>query len=306
MANLAKKGGRWRAEVCVDRKRKAKTFDTKREALAWATEIESVGIQPNRTLSDLIKRYWPIAEAQKGYQPVLSRLAHINKAIGKTQLEKLTAAKLAEYRDSRLKEVSASSVRSEMIHLSAMFEVAVNEWQWLSSNPLKTVKKPVLKPARRRGIAQSEIDAILVNLAPMRTGNQVSDMFLLSLETGMRLGELLSLEWGDVSEKSVTLRETKNGDLRHVPLSLKAREVIERRKGLDPQSVFTLTNAQASKAFQRASINGVHFHDARSEAVTRLSKRLDVMQLAKMIGHRDLKSLMWYYAEKPEDIADLL
>jgi hypothetical protein len=30
------------------------------------------------------------------------------------------------------------------------------------------------------------------------------------------------------------------------------------------------------------------------------------MQLAKVIGHRDLKSLMFYYSEKPEDIADRL
>jgi len=306
VANISKRGDRWRAEVCVDRKRKAKTFGTKREAVAWATDIEHVGVKPNRTLSDLIKRYIPIAEAQKGYQPVLSRLAHIDKAIGSTSIDRLTPARLSKYRDDRLKEVGSASVRSEMIHLSAMFEVAVNEWQWMDGNPLKTVKKPSLKPARRRGISQHEIDEILDNLKPMRTGKQVTDMFLLSIETGMRLGELLSLRWGNVSDKSVTLIETKNGDLRHVPLSQKAREIINRRKGIDPDSVFTLTNAQASKAFQRASVNGVHFHDARSEAVTRLSKKLDVMQLAKMIGHRDLKSLMWYYAERPEDIADKL
>jgi integrase len=70
--------------------------------------------------------------------------------------------------------------------------------------------------------------------------------------------------------------------------------------------VFTLSAAAASKAFQRASVAGVHFHDARSEAVTRLSRKLDVMQLARMIGHRDLASLMAYYAERPEDIADRL
>jgi integrase len=131
-------------------------------------------------------------------------------------------------------------------------------------------------------------------------------MFLLSIETGMRMGELISLRWDGVAEKSVTLLDTKNGDKRHVPLSQKAREIIARRKDIDPVSVFTLNSFVVSQTFRRATINGAHFHDARSEAVTRLSKKLDVMALAKMIGHRDLRSLMFYYSEKPEDIADKL
>lgn len=306
MANIDKRGKRWRVEVCIDRKRKAKTFDTKREAVDWSNEMEKTGIRASKTLSDCIKDYRPIAETHKGSQSELSRLDHLGKELGDIKLERLSSARVAKYRDDRLKEVSASSVRREMIILSAMFEIAVNEWGWMADNPLKTVRKPSAGPARRRGISQVEIDAICANLEPMRTGKQVADMFLLSIETGMRLGELLSLEWTDVSDKSVTLRETKNGDIRHVPLSQKAREIIDRRRDIDPVSVFTLSNAQASKAFQRATINGAHFHDARSEAVTRLSKKLDVMQLAKMIGHRDLKSLMFYYSEKPEDIADRL
>jgi integrase len=306
VANIAKRGDKWRAEVCIDRKRKAKTFLTKREAVAWANEQEESGISPTKTLSDLIDRYKPIAETHKGSQAELSRLNHLDAKLGHRFVELLTPSALTEYRDSRLKEVSPVSVRRELIILSAMFEIAVNEWQWMRSNPLKSVKKPIASPARRRGVTQEEIDAICANLCAMRVGKQVSQMFLLSIETGMRLGELLSLKWSDVSDKHVTLRETKNGDIRHVPLSQKARDIVNSRREIDPDSVFTLSNHVASKTFQRATINGCHFHDARSEAVTRLSKRLDVMQLAKMIGHRDLKSLMLYYSEKPEDIADML
>lgn len=306
MASIEKRGDKWRAFVCIDRNRKSKTFATKREAVAWANDLEQTGVRPSKTLSDCVTEYRKIAETHKGSQSENSRLNHLEKALGDYTLEKLTPARLAKYRDDRLKEVAATSVRREMIILSAMFEIAVNEWQWMPVNPLKTVRKPSPAPARRRGITQAEIDAILANLEPMRTGKQVSAMFLLSLETGMRLGELLSLSWDDVSDKYVRLRETKNGDVRHVPLSQKARDIIASRRDIDPDSVFTLSNAQASKAFQRASINDVHFHDSRGEAITRMSKKLDVMQLAKVIGHRDLKSLLIYYAEKPEDIADRL
>jgi len=306
VANISKRGEKWRAEVCIDRKRKAKSFQTKREAVAWSNDLEQSGIRPSKTLSDAIDRYTPIAESHKGYQPELSRLKQLRKALGDYALERLTSAKLAEYRDKRLTEVAPVSVRRELITLSALFRVAMNEWQWITTNPLKTVTKPAAGPARRRGITQAEIDAILVNLSPMRAGKQVSAMFLLSLETGMRLGEIVSIRWEDVSEKYLTLQATKNGDRRSVPLSAKAREIIASRRDIDPETVFTLTQAQASKAFQRASINGVHFHDARSEAVTRLAKKLSVMDLARMIGHRDPRSLMMYYSEPADLIADRL
>lgn len=307
MANFSKRGDKWRAEVCIDRKREAKTFPTKREAVAWASDKELNGLSTRKTLSGAISKYRPIAESHKGKQAELSRLSHLERSnLGVMLLDRITPAKLSEYRDARLKEVSPVSVRRELIILSAMFKMAVNEWGWLAENPLESVKKPPTSKARMRGIAQDEIDAICANLDAMRTGGQVKAIFLFSLETGARLSEILSMRWSDVSEKTVTLKDTKNGDSRIIPLSLVARDLIHARVGFDADKVFTLTAPTASKAFQRASINGVHFHDARSEAVTRLSKKLDVMQLAKMIGHRDLKSLMHYYAEKPEDIADML
>ena len=121
---------------------------------------------------------------------------------------------------------------------------------------------------------------------------------------------MLSLKWADVGEKSVLLRATKNGDARTVPLSERAREIIKTRSGIDPDDVFTVAPNVASHTFGRARDTTphktLHFHDARSEAITRLSKRLDVLQLARMIGHRDIKSLMIYYAESPEAIADRL
>lgn len=306
MAHISKKGDRWRAEVCIDRKRKAKTFDTKREAVAWANDIEQTGVRPDKTLSDLIKIYIPIAETHKGSESELSRLRHLEKELGHHRLESLTSFKLAEYRDKRLSEVGRSSVRRELTILGAMFEHCLRELGWIAQNPLKSVRKPIPVPSRRRGVSQEEIETICANLAAARSGKQVAQMFLLSIETGMRLGELLSLKWDDVSEKSVTLHDTKNGDTRQVPLSLKAREILKERMYIDPESVFTLTQAQASKCFARHSINGCHFHDSRSEAVTRLSKKLNIMQLARVIGHRDTRSLMYYYAESADDIADRL
>jgi len=311
MAYVAKRNDRWFVEVCIDRTRRSKAFDTKREAVAWGNEQEQKGILQRHTLRDALTAYRPIAEAKKGHQAELSRLAQLEKmdCVDRT-LEQITPKMIAAYRDTRLGDVAAVSVRREMIILSSVLKTAVEEWHWLHDSPMKAVKKPPTSKARRRGIAQAEIDAILAELAKARQGPQVAQMFRLSLETGMRLGEIVGLKWPDVSEKSVTLRDTKNSDERKVPLSSVGREIIAARRKLDPREVFTLSAHVASKCFQRArdaaGHPGVHFHDARAEAITRLSKKLDVLQLARMIGHRDVKSLMFYYAETADAMADLL
>lgn len=311
MASIQKRGDKWRVFVHVDNKRSSRTFATKREATQWANEQERHGVTEGHTLADAIIRYRQIAESHKGAQSELSRLSQLERSfLGPIKLADMTAAKIAKYRDERLQSVGNSSVRRELIILSAMLKVAKDEWGWIHSLPTETVAKPISKPPRRRGVLQTEIDAIDAELRLRRTGKQIADMFLLSIESGMRLSEILSLTWANVAEKSVRLPETKNGDKRQVPLSVKAREIIAGRRGIDPDRVFTVSPIVASQRFKRArnriGLHDVHFHDARSEAITRLSKKLDVMELARVIGHRDLKSLMIYYAKSADDIADKL
>lgn len=311
MAYITKHGDRWFAEVCIDRKRRSKTFNTKRECVAWANEMEQKGILQRHTLRDALKKYKPIAEAHKGSQAELSRLAQLAKMeCVDRPLDQITPKMIAAYRDKRLKEVAPVSVRREFIILSAVLRTAVDEWHWLHESPMEAVKRPPTSKARRRGISQAEIDAIAAELQTSRQGPQVAQMFRLSLETGMRLGEMVGLKWADVAEKYVILRDTKNGDERKVPLSVTAREIVKAREKLDPRDVFTLSAHVASKCFQRARDAAghpdVHLHDARSEAITRLSKKLDVLQLARMIGHRDIRSLLFYYAEPADSMADRL
>jgi integrase len=57
------------------------------------------------------------------------------------------------------------------------------------------------------------------------------------------------------------------------------------------------------KARGRCGIEDLHFHDSRATAITRLAKKLDILDLARMIGHANLGQLRVYYRETAEDIA---
>ncbi len=52
--------------------------------------------------------------------------------------------------------------------------------------------------------------------------------------------------------------------------------------------------------------DGLTFHDSRHEAITRLSRKLDVLALAKMVGHTDIRVLVVYYEEDAEALAQRL
>jgi integrase len=90
-----------------------------------------------------------------------------------------------------------------------------------------------------------------------------------------------------------------------VPLSTRAIELLGELPKQDP--VFGLTSRQLDvlwrKLRDRAAVADLTFHDSRHWAVTRLAKKLDVMDLARMVGHRNLSQLLAYYNEKAEDLA---
>jgi integrase len=132
----------------------------------------------------------------------------------------------------------------------------------------------------------------------------------LALETAMRRGELLSLQWQDidVAKRVAHLHVTKNGCTRDVPLSLKACEVLAGLPRSIDGSVFPVTTEAFKQAFSRACLNAkiadLHFHDLRHEATSRLAQRLpNVIELAAVTGHYDLKMLQRYYHVSASDLA---
>lgn len=273
------------------------------------------GKLPEHTVRDALRRYGrEVSPKHRGERWEIARLGLLERdPLAAVALPSLQARHLAEWRERRLRAVSDGSVRREMSLLRSVLRMCRAEWGWLRIDPMADVGKPPSPPARRRRISADEIDRIVLALGyDGGPGETVSDRvalaFLFALETAMRAGEILGLRPADVAAKSVTLRATKNGDVRQVPLSPRAREILALLPPSDP--VFGVDagsrDALFRKARDRAGIVDLHFHDTRAEAIWRLSKKLDVLELARVIGHRDIKSLMLYYQADADELADRL
>ncbi|HHA2913527.1 tyrosine-type recombinase/integrase [Stenotrophomonas maltophilia] len=319
MASIQRRGTSWRAEIYKDGRRESNTLPTKAQAVQWALmrEAELTGARlPENTVKDALRRYAnEVAPKHKGARWELARLGLLERdPLALVRLPALRPIHLAEWRERRLSQVAPASVRREMNLLQSVFKSCRKDWGWLNSDPIKDVDRPQAPASRKRRVAQEEIDRLTLALgydggAPETAQHRVALCFLFALETAMRAGEILGMKWSDVSAKSVTLPKTKNGDVRRVPMSARAREIISLLPQ-DAESVFNLDPGTRDTLFRRArdaaQIENLHFHDSRAEAIWRLSKKLDVMELARVIGHRDLKSLLIYYQTDADELADRL
>jgi len=306
MASIIKHKTGWRAQVCVDGRRKSKVFDTKGRAKAWSEHQEKSfkgWTDPgSNTLGDAFKKYSEeVSPTKKGCRWEQIRLAKLQKAtIADIPLADLTPAHLALWRDKRLQEVSAGSVRREMALMAGVMSYCTKEWGYLADSPLRLVRKPVSPQPRFRRISADEEKALLQQLP-----QKLRAIFLLALETAMRLGEICSVRPHMVHPQHLLLEDTKNGTRRHVPLSRTAGALLsslDNRIDVSPAYV----SREFGLACKRAGIKDLHFHDSRREALTRLSTKLNVMELSRMSGHRDLKSLMIYYQPTPAELAEKL
>lgn len=334
MASYEKRGDSWRAAICYRGVREKKTFPSKREAVAWATAREAElaelggGGTLKRSLRHALERYRDeVSPTKRGERWEVVRINSFlkNGPDGKPvwplvdrPMRDIQTADLAAWRDERLKKVKGASVLREIGLLRAVWAKAKKEWRYTNADPWEDLAKPKDSRARERIFTDEEVNRIVQALGwidgttPKDRRQETAVALLLALETAMRSGELLSLEWADVDlERRVArLQLTKNGDARDVPLSRRAVELLKCMQGRDETRVFTLTpqlrDTYYRQARDMAGVEGVTFHDARATACTRLAKKLSVLELARMIGHRDLRSLQVYYRESAEDLASRL
>lgn len=321
MASIYKHGSGYRVQVYVSGVRDSAVKPTRAEASQWALqrEAELSGKKlPDKSLGDALRRYAAdVAPSHKGAKWELIRLASLGRErFARHKLAGLTAPDFAAWRDDRLKEVKPGTVAREMNLLRSVLEYARRDLHWIRANPMKDVRWPTTPAGRRRRVMPEEITAIKLAFglgkkyqAETQT-KRVGLAFLFAIETAMRSGEICGLEWRDVHlvDRYLVLPATKNGDRREVPLSTTACAILRALPGTEGKC-FDLDDTLRDALWRKArpvSLADLHFHDSRGEAIWRLSKKLDVLQLAQVIGHRDLKSLMLYYRESAADLAKRL
>ena len=303
----------------IDALNERKTFSKKSDAALWAVETERVinlglplGVDSGSTLASILQRYSrEVTPLKKGASIELLRIRVILRhKTTQTPLSPLNSTPIAQYRDDRLKLVAAGTVRRELGILSHALETARKEWDYyLPSNPVAGIRKPTEPKGRDRRLEDDE-EQRLLDACMRSTNHRLFPLVCFAIETGMRRGEMLSLEWKDVhlNQGWVHLSAPKNGSPRDVPLSPKAKAILtdlpHDLSGRVFPVHFEALKGLWRRATRRAGIEDLHFHDLRHEATSRFfEKGLNVMEVATITGHKDLRMLQRYTHLRAEDLA---
>ena len=306
MAYIRKYKDKWRAEIERNGIRSSKVHDTKREAQVWALEQEATAKRAraggNKSFGDAVDKYIESVSSKKdGEVWEVRRLNVMREFFGHDAgLSDIDTPQIAEWRDARLKQVTASTVVREANLLRNLFNLARKEWKWMDHAPFDGVKLPKENPARHQVWGWQLIKRVL-RAERMGKTAEMQAAFHIALRTGMRLAEVLqSPEHFDAARRVVTIK-TKTEARAQIPIGRIASKLLIR-------PVFVVGPNEGSTLFSKLCrellIDGLTFHDTRGTALTHLSQKVDVLTLAKISRHKNLSLLSnVYYRASPESIA---
>lgn len=336
MASFQKRKNSWRVQVRRRGEALSATFDTRAEADVWAIATEAkilAGIggrsnvpEPMASIAgpaakDVFTRYAQhVSPGKRGgrWEEIRIKMLIRRSRLFDRPITAISGPDMAEWRDQRLGTVSASTVNRELCLISSIFSHALKEWRvGLTRNPCALMTKPRKPRPRTQRISAQDRQAIIAKLGwdgvsePTTSGQWVAFAFYLALETAMRKGEILSLQWSDIDfdARHARLEITKNGDERDVPLSRTAMTLLRLPRQQEPHiPVVPVHTGNFDKLFRNAKraagLPHIHFHDSRREAASTMAPKLsNVLELAAITGHKSLSMLQIYYKPSAADLA---
>lgn len=318
MATFRKRGRRWQAIVRHKGTTEARSFDTKGQAQEWARQREArLGAGSCGTLVDAMLAYErDVVPHKRGERWERIRLAKLRSLpFADKPMGKITPGDITDW--ARGSDLAPGTIKRELSLLSSVFTYARKTLQWPVESPIRDAIIPKTPPPRTQRMSDDQVDAIVAACGyerwdePKTALHRTALALLFALETMMRAGEICGIERRHVHARHVHLPKTKNGEARDVPLSARARQILDLVPdgfGMSPGVLDALFRKARDTAAKRdPSIASIHFHDSRREAATRLSKKLDVMELARMGGWKKVDILYrTYYAPSVESLADKL
>ena len=306
------------------------------------------GINKPDTLGDFIeKEYkaWVLSHHKRGNKTMATLSRCFNNLFAKPLVE-LTPSALDQWRVKRLNEgISNATINRDIGVLKSLLTKAI-EWEVIKENPLKNLKlfkvdrapkvrylsfeeesnlrqalserEDKLKQDRKNGNEwrQARGYDLLPECEEQEFVDYLSPMVLLSINTGLRQGELFHLTWEmvDLLERSIIISGavTKNSSSRYIPLNDEAHKIIKQlheksnvKKGLvfvsKDNKPFNNIKRSWTTLLKNAGITQFRWHDLRHHFASKLVMAgIDLNTVRELLGHSDIKMTLRYAHLAPE------
>ena len=290
--------------------------------------IQGASNQPSETaelsLKVFVETYWkPYLQrknvkpsTEKGYRCVLE--VHVEPTLGKLLLTEISPMHIEELIRSRVAEgKSAKTVRNIVAVLQSVFSFA-EENDLISKSPVRRKHKPVLSREEKPIWSAEQVRSILAAVP-----ERFRVLFTTVAQTGLRLGELLALQWKHVDFEKSRLRIQQSlweGEIVTVKTRSSVRVILfgevlaghltdhlQRSAHIGPED-FVFTNESGGplnpdvlrrdvlySALDRSGITRPKrvsgFHTFRHSAASFLNEQTGNLKLAqRFLGHADIST----------------
>jgi len=243
---------------------------------------------------------------------------------GPTPLAAIRTADVQRYVAERMASgVRPATAQKALVLLKGMFKQAV-EWDFLRANPAQVVKAPRREHTEMDFLTPEEIPVFLQAFAP-----EWRPLFFTAIFTGMRLGELLALQWSDIDWRGGTIRVRRSvwhgqfqepksrGSVRTIGMSPRLAAVLMEHKinatWNEPDLVFTTAEGQLidpSNLRQRvyepslrlAGLRKMRIHDLRHTFASLLINQGENLKyVQQQLGHASITTTVDRYGHLMPD-----
>jgi site-specific recombinase XerD len=258
--------------------------------------------------------YLPWARStQRSAATTASQVKRLVQEFGAEKLDAITTANVERFLNRLAEAISAATVNRYRDRLSGMFKRA-KRLGLVTSNPVTGI--PKLKEAGGRIVYLSPADEKAIHDA---LPAELRALFVVSVHTGLRWSEQVSLTWAnvDLHASTITIPRSKHGETRHVPVNSVVRsgffDLSLGRTGVDDshEAVFACRHAQADKFLPKAvkraqetlraageptsGLDGYTWHGNRHTFASRLVMAgVDLRTVQELCGWKSLKMVQRY------------
>jgi integrase len=202
------------------------------------------------------------------------------------------------------KEIIPSTANHTITNIKTFLNFSVQR-RYISSNPLRGIKKYKTEKLPPRFLNKEEIRNVLV----AASSEPIHPMIITAIYTGMRLGELKRLTWGDIdfSRGEIMVRISKSSKFRIIPLHKNLKKELFKIKGAPAQLCFNYQNKRRifKRIKRKAKLHNIGFHTFRHTFASQLIMAgVDLVTVSKLLGHAGINTTMIYSHLSQEHIKE--
>lgn len=314
-----------------------KKADAKKWALNMADELkEEIALNKSLNLEykelifkDFIDMYKKHEILYKEYGTVRSTKFAVAKftSLNDLTMNSITSLHIQSCVDAMVREgLNPSTIRLYVTKLTTIFNTAVQTFKIITSNPVNQIKVPEIKENnKQKALTKLELNNLLGKI----TYKKYWLTSLIAATCGLRLGEILGLQWNDIDFKGATLKIDKqwkqlsdgnwgfgtvksNNSNRSVPIPRNTLIALKKYKkefptDLNNRVILYSDTVNLSREMKKNYIKAgydITIHDLRHTYATMLiSNGVDFKTAAKLLGH-DIEQTMKTYSHVNDDMLD--